>query len=136
MLFCLPAWLKDDKVAFVGTIRHPNKVVLSLLARDKKYIEQKGDPWELWFQYNSELLSLYQTKRFPIINFDWNSTRYNAAVKNIALYLGLERHCENFFDETLIHQTFDEEIKNSKYRDIYLELVEIAEAEEKFLSEK
>ena len=136
MLFCLPAWLKKDKVVFVGTIRHPNKVMSSLLARDKRYNEQKGDPWELWFQYNSELLSLYRIKRFPIINFDWKSSRYSVAVKNIALYLGLESDCENFFDENLIHQKSDEYIKNSKYRNLYLDLVEIAEIEERFLSQK
>ena len=136
MLFCLAAWFKKERVLFLGTIRHPSKVVLSLLSRDEKYIEQKNDPWELWFQYNSELLSLYRTKRFPIVNFDWKPDRYCAAVKNIALYLGLENDYENFFDKKLVHQTYNEYIKNSKYRNLYLELVKIAETEERYLSQK
>lgn len=135
MLFTLPVWSRND-ITFVGTIRHPANVVASLIARNKE-LEDQVDFWELWFKYNSELISFYRINRFPIVNFDWEPDRYVKAVKSVARYLELEDNCEDiFFEEKLIHQTCNDDIQNPKYKSLYTELVEISEVEEESLNQE
>lgn len=133
LLFCLAAWSKKDDT-LIGTIRHPAKVAASLLKRDNKFSEKQVDPWELWYEYNSELLSLYHRKPFPIVNFDWVKSRYTTAVKNIVRYHKIEEYNDSFFEADLVHNNYEEQIENLKYRNLYLELIAISELEEKRLA--
>lgn len=137
MLFCWSAWIEED-TTFIGTFRHPKKVALSL---QKRYQQRKDkilsqfnliDWEELWFKYNVELISLYQKKSFPIVNFDWQPTRYKRAVNNIVKQLGLAKLSEDssFFDRSLINQDSCDEITNIEHQKIYSQLIEIAEFEE------
>ncbi len=131
MLFCLSAWAKPNTL-FIGTFRHPHNVVSSLQARHQ---DQLVINWqELWFEYNYQLVSLYRKRPFPIVNFDWEPTRYKAVVKNVAQWLSLENQDEDFFENNLKHHQFTGEIQEVKYKNLYADLVGIAEAEEKKLA--
>lgn len=130
MLFCLPAW-SGKEASFVATFRHPAKVVSSLLARQERYVEKQGDPWELWYQYNSRLLSLYLANPFPIVNFDWDAERYRTAVQNIARDLDLNPEQESFFEPGLVNQGCPGEISVPECRMLYEQLESIADTEER-----
>lgn len=132
MLFALEAW-KDEHTAFVGTIRHPALVWKSLEARNALLPDKVVADWdEVWFQYNNQLLSVYNESAFPIVNFDWPAQRYQQAVKAIAFSLGLSGD-DAFFDPALRHQEVADLPMPERCLELYQQLSEIAEIEEKKL---
>lgn len=131
MLFCWPAWEEKD-IQFVGTFRHPLKVALSLRARSGG--AAPTDWMELWYQYNLNLVELYEKNSFPIVNFDWEPQRYSRAVRYIARQLDLSM-CgeEDFFDDKLRHQREGGRIESERHRLLYDRLIAISEKEERRL---
>jgi hypothetical protein len=84
------------RMYLVGTFRNPKSVAASLVKRqqDPRWgSEGKGPPYEfwlqLWNQYNKKLISLWEEKQFPIIDFDLDDEGYRKALHEILRYLGL-----------------------------------------------
>jgi len=132
MLFCWPAW-EEEGVRFVGTFRHPLSVGKSLEKRSGG--DQARDWSDLWHRYNVELIRMYNARPFPIVNFDWEQDRYRRAVENIARSLELAGTGNVFFDEQLRHQKNQENSIEAKCREIYSQLIAIAEIEEEKMSQ-
>lgn len=139
MVFCWPAW-SDQNTTLLGTFRHPNKVAKSLYSRAidvNNNLNYTVDDWEeLWFQYNSKLIDIYKQKSFTLLNFDWETDRYNQAVNKFINRL-FKKQMElqsNFLDENLIHQEVSKNISNPKHKKLYDRLLEISSIEEEKLN--
>ncbi len=129
MLFCTLAW-QDEHTEYVGTIRHPALVWKSLETRNALLPDKVIADWnDVWYAYNKRLLELYLESPFPIVNFDWPASRYQQAVKAIALYLGLTGE-DAFFDPELRHQETADLNMPAQCLELYQQLNEIAETEE------
>lgn len=139
MLFCLNAW-RESTTILVGTFRYPTEVARSLYERNQRWttpLPLALSDWEhLWFEYNQQLVKLYRQEPFPIINFDWDMTRYTTVVKNLAQWLGLQGCQTDFFDETLRHRQMAGTITNLMYQQLYDDLLQIAEVEERKLTRR
>lgn len=90
----------------VGTIRHPEAVTKSLLARKhKNLIMPKEQAYNLWQLYNEKLIKLYDQQTFPIINFDLEPSLYFEKINIIRSRLNMNEQDEvAFFDKNLINQ--------------------------------
>ena len=135
ILFCLDLWRKPS-TRLVGTFRHPHSVARSLMTRHNR--EGKATftfegALKLWYLYNSELVRIYREEAFPIVSFDWEPSRYRAAVLNIALRLSLNNGEDNFFDASLRKNNCTEDVDNAECETLYKELIEIAKTEEERL---
>lgn len=105
-LFTLNFWREAIPAPrFIGTIRHPHRVALSLSSRDRSPLEQG---WELWYRYNQCLLELASTEHFPITDFDQPDDIYLQDVISKLLSLGIKPElaasASNFFDPSLRNQ--------------------------------
>lgn len=109
-LLCLPLWLAAlPEMKLCGTFRHPYLVAQSLAKRNNY---SHDESYILWEHYNTLLLNYAKKRNFPLICFDWDSSRYRQAVLEIALYLGLKENIINsnaFFDDSLRSKKSDEE---------------------------
>jgi hypothetical protein len=84
---------------YVGTFRHPLLVARSLQKRDNMPTDYALN---LWCDYNSRILALYQRKAFPIISFDLDANDYLAAVDTISRTMRLlNPDGEAFLDKSL-----------------------------------
>lgn len=130
MLFCTSAW-KDQHTVYVGTIRHPALVWKSLETRNERLPDKVNANWnDVWYAYNKRLLELYQESPFPIVNFDWPALRYQQAVNALANHLGLTGE-DAFFDSNLRHQETADLNMPAQCLELYQQLSEIAEREER-----
>jgi hypothetical protein len=128
-LFTLPFWLEAiDKPKFIGTFRHPQRVALSLLRRDKTAVEQS---WELWLTYNQRLLQLAREKHIPLVDFDLAPEAYLSDTLEKLVTLGLDANrADNgseFFDSGLRNQEsapIDDVTLPAPVADLYAELRE------------
>lgn len=134
MLFCLH-WWRTPADKLVGTFRHPHTVRESLEKRNREIKDPVPDDHleDLWYRYNLRLVELYRQQPFPIIDFDWEETRYCQAVAGLARNLGLTGTTTDFFDRSLMHPPHDPEIKNPTHLTLYRQLKTIAQSEEKKL---
>lgn len=90
---------------FVGTLRHPESVAKSLYARNRINLE-KG--YEMWENYNKQLLYFYKKHSIPIIDFDSEGQIYLEKILKLAKVLSLESTGNpDFFDPKLKHQTLN-----------------------------
>jgi hypothetical protein len=107
MLFVLDFWLEAiPEPKFIGTYRHPNRVTFSLHNRDKSTF---AFGWDLWRQYNEQLLNEARKRSLNIVNFDAEPEHYLNCVINGLLALGLDdsqvEKGRDFFDVALRSQT-------------------------------
>lgn len=89
------------ELEMVGTVRDPVAVAESLRRRGG---DDDLDRWlALWFTYNERLLDLYQSRPFPIIDFDLPAEEYQQRLERLAAHLGLQRQrrSERFFEPSL-----------------------------------
>lgn len=86
---------------FIGTIRNPLDVALSLNRRDGNFSLNQG--LELWLTYNQILLSLLRQQPFPLVSFDSSSSHYQKQLnETIKLLLGTPSPVtSNFFEDKL-----------------------------------
>lgn len=133
MLFCIDAW-RNRQSMLVGTFRHPASVASSLIARENA-VTREAHALELWHAYNAELVRLYWEGPFPVVDFDWDANRYCRAVAMIAGRLGLDASAGAFFEDGLRHNRDGGDIEDSRHRELYGELLDIASIEEKKLLE-
>jgi hypothetical protein len=102
-LLCLDFWLEAaPRLSFVGTFRHPALVAASLRLREGGEVEH----WfKVWARYNQRLLSLYQTRPFPVLRFDVADDDYRRRLGLVAASLDLRfPRPLSFFDPDLRHQ--------------------------------
>jgi len=104
LLLLFEAWSGEIRPRLVGTFRHPAEVITSLMARAQAW----GAPMNearalaLWRDYNERLLRIHQARPFPLLRYDQEPARYQAAVLRLAEMLGLPGTVEqSFFDATL-----------------------------------
>ncbi|MCG8636167.1 MAG: hypothetical protein MI863_20210, partial [Desulfobacterales bacterium] len=103
LLYCLPLWKKPGD-CIIATFRHPSAVTASLASRNRSLPEERqlNTNWqELWHKYNCRLIHLYETRPFPLINFDWPPEKYCRAVRQAACNLGLQGEHRDFFSPLL-----------------------------------
>ena len=82
-LITLDFWINlYPEATFVGTIRNPHDVAISLNNRNPNYSYNEGI--ELWYQYNKRLLNFANTKNFTIISFDEQKEIY---LKNVKIFI-------------------------------------------------
>jgi len=126
MVFCQKAWNFKNK-NLIGTFRRPDLVVNSLRRRDSKlnYDQALG----LWYKYNEAMLDIYRERTFPIVNFDWEATKYLDCIKRILTEYGLTYIGEDFFDTGLRNMETGTLNLPDKYTEIFSELNEISERE-------
>ena len=130
MLFCHELWEEPDTY-FIGSFRHPSKVVQSLQVRNKKNDQEelnKIDWLEVWYQYNLRLIEKHRRLPFPIVCFDWEESTYIQEISYIAKeYLSLEVDNKNisFFSKDL-KRNENTTIIPQKYIDLYIELQNIS----------
>lgn len=110
-LFTLDAWrdrLPDARL--VGSIRHPLAVALSLHTRSKMPIEAG---LALWARYNARLLQIAQREEVTIVSFDVPAPHYISATVRLIKSLGLTLPSADrvFFDESLRHQSADDDVQ-------------------------
>ena len=106
-LFTLPFWEEAiTPLTLIGTIRHPQRVALSLQKRDDSPLEAS---WELWYAYNRKLLELAKERGFALVDFDQDPDTYLNDTINKLTALGLDSHhaskARDFFDSSLRNQT-------------------------------
>ncbi len=86
---------------FIGSIRSPYNVALSLNLRDKESTIEEG--LQLWLHYNQILLKLLNKNQFPLISFDLDHEQYQKKLITIKKLLSLpDTHQDQlFFDGRL-----------------------------------
>lgn len=104
-LFTLPFWLEVlPQPRFIASFRHPQRVALSLNARNAIPVEEG---LELWAAYNGKLLELLRNHRFPLLNFDLPPGDYlkdaEAKFSMLGLDLQLSAGAKKFFRPELTH---------------------------------
>ena len=127
-LLTLEGWLEAlPDAQFVGTFRHPTAVIQSLeFASDRLSFDGRE---QLWIAYNKRLMSAFRERPFPILCFDWDNTRYNAAVIKIVQKLGLNQR-PDFFDPALrTNQSRPDMTISSKAMELYEALLDVADSE-------
>lgn len=112
VLFTFQFWKGGlTNIQLVGTVRHPASVAKSLHFRNQMPIE---DGLQLWYAYNSKLLTLLNEYDFPLISFDVPAQQYLASIEFVAGYLGLTatptQGETTFFEERLRTQVGHSEI--------------------------
>ena len=131
MLFCLNLWGESDG-QYIGSFRHPSKVVASIEKRNKKNKNNKlsGVDWlEVWYKYNMRLLEEQERRKFPIVCFDWGRDVYIKNVSNIIEnYLGRKNKLKsiNFYDAQLRRNEQIDHAIPEKYQKVYNQLLEIS----------
>jgi hypothetical protein len=88
----------------VGTFRHPEAVVQSLLRRPG--LTPASDPLDLWMHYNAKLLACAEQHHIPLVCFDWPAPTYVRALEQVVRHLGLRGSPTasfQFFDDGLRH---------------------------------
>ena len=86
----------------VGVFRHPSLVAASLAARSGALWVAPATGLELWWRYNSELLRLWTTAPFPLVEFSTPEPTL-AKLGPICEQLGLRPPVEPFLDANLVH---------------------------------
>ena len=109
-LFTLDFWLKglgNIPIKYVGSFRHPLAVAQSLFVRNQIPIEQG---LILWDKYNNKLLDIHDKTNFSLVSFDAPSDEYQQSILRILTELKLPSSYvnEQFFDESLRHEIFDD----------------------------
>jgi len=104
-LFTLPFWLEAlPQPRFIGSFRQPQRVALSLNARNAISVEEG---LRLWAAYNGKLLEFVRKHRFPLLNFDLPPGDYlkdaEAKFAMPGLNLKLSADAMQFFRPGLIH---------------------------------
>jgi len=94
--FSLEGWLEVlPDVKLVGTFRNPTSVAQSLWKRNKN--QGSLDDWfHTWEAYNRRLLSFWEEKAFPVIDFDQSDRSYLHALKKIYRELGLRKSASDY----------------------------------------
>ena len=87
----------------VGMFRHPSLVAASLAARPGALWVAPAAGLELWWRYNSELLRLWTTAPFPLVEFSTPEPTL-AKIGPVCERLGLQPPVEPFFAAGLVHQ--------------------------------
>jgi hypothetical protein len=108
-LLALPFWLASGVAPrFIGTFRHPACVALSLQARNRMPISESLN---LWLEYNTRLIALWELKPFPLVDFDLPSEQYlHSVTDGLLSLLGQEAYdkatyAEGFFSQDLRSRT-------------------------------
>jgi len=130
MLYCYGLW-EEPITYYIGSFRHPSKVVRSLEVRNKK--NKKGNlnniNWlEVWYQYNKQLLEKYKQFPFPMVCFDWEESHYLDEINHIAktyLSVDIEGKDISFFSKEL-KRNETTTILAAKYEELYEQLLEIS----------
>jgi len=105
VLFLLEGWYSITKPKFVGTFRHPQEVVASLVHRSKVWNQPMDieKAFALWAAYNAKLLSVHNEQAFDIIRYDIETKIYNQKIIKMASKLGLRPATSNSFREEELH---------------------------------
>ena len=124
-MFVLEGWrevLADMR--FVGTFRHPDCVVQSLLHRNPELFAETAAA-ELWYLYNKRLLSLARELNFKLVAFDFYDVALREQLKGVAtdLQLRLPPFGLRFFRTRLRHHNLRSEKRYPKHiEELYDEL--------------
>jgi hypothetical protein len=97
-LILLDFW-KDMDLKYIGVIRNPLSVILSLEKRRQKVGKERG--LELWKVYNNRLLDLKSKVNFPIINFDHKENLVAQVTEALEFYGILSDGAFTFLDPSL-----------------------------------
>jgi hypothetical protein len=104
-MFVLEGWLDVlPQTRFVGTFRHHDSVVQSLLHRNPELFTQDSAA-ELWYRYNKRLLSIVQAYQCKLVAFDCDHATLLKQLKEVTadLELRLPRFGLCFFRSRLRH---------------------------------
>lgn len=97
-------WLEGrPDLRVVASYRHPMAVANSLAHRQQMPLEEGIRLWQL---YNERLLAHAQTHDISFICFDVPQEEYLRAVQSLIISLGLSPPKEDFFAESLRHQSW------------------------------
>lgn len=104
-LFTLPFWLEAlPQPRFIASFRQPQRVAISLHARNEIPVEEG---LQLWAAYNGKLLELVRNHRFPLLNFDLPPGDYlkdaEAKFSMLGLDLQLSAGAKKFFRPEFDH---------------------------------
>ncbi len=100
----------------VGAIRNPLSVAKSLNARDSSFSIEEG--MELWYFYNTKILSMLEKNPFPVISFDSNQNDYNKKLAKLCNQMSLNSSPENeYYDGNLKSKPIVSEMKIPKHVD-------------------
>jgi hypothetical protein len=103
-VFTIEGWLRVAPGARrVAVFRHPSLVAASLAARAGSLRMTVSEGLELWRRYNVELLRLWTSAPFPIVEFSTPATTLDRFA-NVCEQLGLRSSGEPFFAAELVHQ--------------------------------
>ena len=128
VVFTLPFWLEGiEQHEFIGTIRHPHRVAMSLNHRDRMPFETAYD---LWLTYNRQLLKWIEQYSFGVVDFDLDDIGYVEQVSARLAALGLQQEGELFFDPELRHHTAlpDKLVLPDEVIEVYFELRRVSHA--------
>jgi len=105
VLFLLGGWRSITKPKYVGTFRHPQEVVASLVYRAQVWNQpmDADKAFGLWAAYNKKLLSVHTEQAFDIIRYDIEPKIYNQKLIKMASKLGLSSSAINSFREERLH---------------------------------
>ena len=131
-LFTLNGWLSlGINAQYVGVFRDPTAVAASLLKRGSGTgaIQEMSHALELWYQYNSQMLTAYKKQAFPILSFDWDEDTFHQALKKLHDHLQLKPLAddERFYEQTLVHNQSEAQRLPWKVRRLYKKLKSISE---------
>jgi hypothetical protein len=108
----------------VGVFRHPSLVAASLAARPGPLWVAPENGLELWWRYNSELLRLWTTAPFPLVEFSTPELTL-AKFGTICERLGLGAPGERFLAADLVHHDAPSAV-DARYTDLLNALREAA----------
>jgi hypothetical protein len=100
----------------VGVFRHPSLVAASLAARPGSMWVDPAGGLELWWRYNSELLRLWRTAPFPLVEFSTTEAT-RGAFATVCERLGLGAPLTRFHSADLVHHDVPAPVE-AKYADL------------------
>lgn len=97
LILLLNIWTEIvDSYTMVGTFRHPVAVVSSLVKRNQM---PENEAYNLWLQYNTELVRWHKMYHFPIIEFDLSRVnRYLETIVSFATTLRLSPNLSQLYE--------------------------------------
>lgn len=100
----LDFWLEArPDLRLLASYRHPMAVANSLFHRQQMPVEEGI---RLWQWYNERLLAHAKLHDISFVSFDAPQEEYRRVIRSIIISLGLSPANEEFFDETLRHQSW------------------------------
>ena len=121
-VFTVDGWQRlAPQARRVGVFRHPSLVVASLLNRPAPLgVAADAEGLELWWRYNSELLRIWKSDPFPLIEFATPELTL-PKLDSVRESLGLAEPAEPFLSAELVHHDTPSPVA-ARYEDLLSEL--------------